>query len=221
MSVKSFTLWFYLQTISGNHTWRERAWAHSSHCPKLISKLTSTKLRPTQIVSPHCPKPIFKLTFKPFSKKKKRTEPRARRESRADEIAHTTPDRTTTPNPRLHRSRRTPAPTRSHPSTLQDRATWSTSEIALMTHTCLISLFLDLPIPFLQLLITLSSSSLRLTEFLSLMNVLFWFLFLLSLYIEIFYYEICLEAKKLVEKIWETSRKITFLECNQTLENIF
>ena len=93
--------------------------------------------------------------------------------------------------------------------------------IVLMTHTCLISLFLDLPIPFLQLLITLSSSSLRLTEFLSLMNVLFWFLFLLSLYIKIFYYKICLEAKKMVEKMWETSRKITFLECNQTLENIF
>ena len=50
-----------------------------------------------------------------------------------------------------------------------------------------------------------------------------------SLYIEIFYYKICLEAKKM----WETSRKIAFSacnqkhfpnqfsKCNQTLENIF
>ena len=51
--------------------------------------------------------------------------------------------------------------------------------------------------------------------------VLFLFLFVLSLYIEIFYYEICLEAKKMVEKMWDTSRKIAFLEHNQTLENIF
>ena len=51
--------------------------------------------------------------------------------------------------------------------------------------------------------------------------ILFWFLFVLSLYIEIFYYEICLEAKKMVEKMWETSRKIAFSEHNQTLENIF
>ena len=48
--------------------------------------------------------------------------------------------------------------------------------------------------------------------------VLFWFLFVLSLYIEIFYYEICLEVEKMVEKMWETSRKIEFLEHNQTLE---
>ena len=51
--------------------------------------------------------------------------------------------------------------------------------------------------------------------------VLFWFLFVLSSYIEIFYYEICLESEKMVEKMWETSRKITFSEHNQTLENIF
>ena len=51
--------------------------------------------------------------------------------------------------------------------------------------------------------------------------VLFWFLFVLSLYIEIFYYEIFLEAEKMVEKMWETSRKIAFSEYNQTLENIF
>ena len=47
--------------------------------------------------------------------------------------------------------------------------------------------------------------------------VLFWFLFVLSLYIEIFYYEIFLET----EKMWEISRKIEFSEYNQTLENIF
>ena len=51
--------------------------------------------------------------------------------------------------------------------------------------------------------------------------VLFWFLFVLSLYIEIFYYEICLEAEKMVEKMWEICKKIAFSEYNQTLENIF
>ena len=55
LSVKSFTLWFYLQTDSKNHTWRERAWAHSSHGPKPISKLTLAKLQPAQIVPPHHP----------------------------------------------------------------------------------------------------------------------------------------------------------------------
>ena len=39
----------------------------------------------------------------------------------------------------------------------------------------------------------------------------------LSLCIEIFYYKICLKA----EKMWKTSRKRAFLECNQTPENIF
>ena len=54
--------------------------------------------------------------------KKKRIEPTARRESRAGDIAHTTTlDRpiasnpSTHHNPRSHRSRRTPAPTRSLP----------------------------------------------------------------------------------------------------------
>ena len=65
-------LWFYLQIIFGNHTWRERARAHSSHGPKPISKLTSTKLQPAQIVPPHGSKPISKLTFKPFPGKKKK-----------------------------------------------------------------------------------------------------------------------------------------------------
>ena len=48
--------------------------------------------------------------------------------------------------------------------------------------------------------------------------VLFWFLFLLSLYIVIFYYKICLVAEKMAEKMWEISRKIAFSECNQTPE---
>ena len=40
--------------------------------------------------------------------------------------------------------------------------------------------------------------------------------------IEIFYYEICcLEAEKIIEKMWEISRKMTFSKSNQTLENIF
>ena len=38
------------------------------------------------------------------------------------------------------------------------RAAWNTTEIAPMTHPCPISLFLDLPLPFPHLSITLSSS---------------------------------------------------------------
>ena len=59
--------------------------------------------------------------------------------------------------------------------------------------------------------------SLSLTDFLSLMKGFVLIFISLSLYIEIFYYKICLEA----EKMWETSRKIAFSACNQTLENIF
>ena len=40
----------------------------------------------------------------------------------------------------------------------RSRVACSTTEIAPMTHPCLISLFLDLPLPFPHLLITLSSS---------------------------------------------------------------
>ena len=93
-----------------------------------------------------------------------------------------------------------------------------------MTHPCPISLFLDLPLSFPHLLITLSSSSPFDRDFgvnKCFCLVLFWFLFVLSLYIEIFYYEICLETEKIVEKMWETSKKIAFSKHNQTLENIF
>ena len=55
--------------------------------------------------------------------------------------------------------------------------------------------------------------SLSLTDFLSLMKGFVLIFISLSLYIEIFYYKICLEA----EKMWETSRKIAFSACNQTL----
>ena len=61
------------------------------------------------------------------------------------------------------------------------------------------------------------SRSLNLTGFFSLMNGFVLIFVSLRLYIEIFYYKICLEA----EKMWETSRKIAFLECNQTPENTF
>jgi len=55
------------------------------------------------------------FTFKSFLDSDTRGErERARRESRASELeAHITLDRTTAPNPRLHRSRRTPVPARS------------------------------------------------------------------------------------------------------------
>ena len=90
--------------------------AHLSQAPA-----NPAKLQLAQIVPPHSPKPISKLTFKQFLEKK-RAEPRARRESKASEIAHTTtPDRTTASNPRAHhnprshQSHRTPALARSHP----------------------------------------------------------------------------------------------------------
>ena len=48
--------------------------------------------------------------------------------------------------------------------------------------------------------------SLSLTKFFSLMNFFEQIFVSLSIYIEIFYYKICLEA----EKMWETNRKIAF-----------
>ena len=65
------------------------------------------------------------------------------------------------------------------------------------------------------------SRSLNLTGFFSLMNGFVLIFVSLRLYIEIFYYKICLEAEKITEKMWETSRKIAFLECNQTPKNTF
>ena len=118
-------------------------------------------------------------------------------------------DRTTAPNPRSHRSRRTPAPLRSHPSTAEivppeapqrlhpnickivppeapsrsrhlkhhwDRTLALARSHPWPTHARSLSfsiyLSLSLNCQSLSLL-----PSLRLTEFLSLMNVLFWFLF--------------------------------------------
>ena len=46
---------------------------------------------------------------------------------------------------------------------------------------------------------------------------LFWFLDVLSIYIEIFYNKICLDA----EKMWKFCKKIVFLECYQTPKIIF
>ena len=63
--------------------------------------------------------------------------------------------------------------------------------------------------------------SLSLTELWSLTNSVVLIFIFLSLYIEIFYYKICLVAEKMGEKMWESSRKIAFSECNQTQENIF
>ena len=114
-------------------------------------------------------------------KKKKRTKPRSRRESRAGEIANTTtPDRTTASNPSTHHNPRSHHRIQSQIAPLRPTLDCtvslhpSTCEIAPLTHPCSISLFLDLPLPFPQLSITLSSSfSLCFTEFLSSMNVLF------------------------------------------------
>ena len=46
---------------------------------------------------------------------------------------------------------------------------------------------------------------------------LFWFLVVLSVYFENFWYKICLAA----EKMWKICRKIAFWKCYQTLEIIF
>ena len=54
-----------------------------------------------------------------ISKKKKESNPRSQKEIRAGEIAHTTPHRITAPNPRSHRSHRTPTLARSHPATCE------------------------------------------------------------------------------------------------------
>ena len=63
--------------------------------------------------------------------------------------------------------------------------------------------------------------SLGLTELWTLMNSVVLIFVFLRLYIEIFYYKICLVAEKINEKMWKSSRKIAFSECNQTHENIF
>ena len=76
------------------------------------------------------------------------------------------------------------------------------------------SIYLSLSLNFRSLSLP---PSLSLAEFFSLTNGFVLIFVSLSLYIEIFYYKICLE----VEKMWETSRKIAFSECNQTSENIF
>ena len=76
----------------------------------------------------------------------------------------------------------------------------------------------DRSLPFPQFLIT---PSLSLTELWSLTNGVVLIFVFLSLYIENFYYKICLVAKKMNEKMWETSKEIAFSECNQTHENIF
>ena len=76
------------------------------------------------------------------------------------------------------------------------------------------SIYLSLSLNFQSLSLP---SSLSLTKFFILMNGFVLIFVSCSLYIEIFYYKICWE----VEKMWETSRKIAFSKCNQTLENIF
>ena len=49
----------------------------------------------------------------------------------------------------------------------------------------------------------------------------FWFLVVLSIYFEIFWYNICLEVEKMTEKLWKICRKIAFSKCYQTLEIVF
>ena len=141
---------------------------------------------------PHDPKPISKLTFKPFPKKK-RTEPRARRESRAGDIVHTTTlDRPIASNPSTHHNPRSYH--RTQPQHWQDRThdppmldlslSRSTSPFpSIVNH----SLFLPLS-PFHRIF--------EFNECFILIFVSFKFI------IEIFYYEICcLEAEKIVEKM--------------------
>ena len=75
--------------------------------------------------------------------KKKRTEPRARRESRAGYITHTTTlDHPTASNPSAHHNPKSHH--RNQPQIASVSSHASTDEIVPMTHPCPISLFLDL-----------------------------------------------------------------------------
>ena len=205
--VKCFQVLFSLQIISRNHAWRERKSSSTlltrskTHIQAHLSQAPASLDRAAPQSKTHLQ--AYLQTISKKKKKKKEPNPKLRRESRAGEIAHTTPDRTTAHNPRSHRSRRTPASVRSHPATCeitppeaQGRShPWPTHARSLS-----FSIYLALSLNCRSLS---SSLSLHSTEFLSSMNVLIWFLFRLSLYIEIFYYEICLEAKKMVKKIWK------------------
>ena len=93
MSVKSFTLWFYLQTIFGNHTWRERARAHSSHSPKPISKLTSAKLQLAQPRSccPTIQNPSPRVPLNHFQKKKEPNQEREREAGHRQRVRESRP----------------------------------------------------------------------------------------------------------------------------------
>ena len=111
--------------------------------------------------SPSLPSNHFQKREKK-KKKKKVPNPRSWRESRADKIAHTTPDRTGLIAPQHWRDRTQPLARSNQPLARlrclkhrRDRTAWSTNEIAPMTHSCPISLFLNIPLPFPQLSITL------------------------------------------------------------------
>ena len=105
---------------------------------------------------------ISRREKKKKKEKKKEPNPRSWRESRADKIAHTTPDRTGLIAPQHWRDRTQPLARSNQPLARlrrlkhrRDRIAWSTNEIAPMTHSCPISLFLNIPLPFPQLSITL------------------------------------------------------------------
>ena len=135
-------------------------------------------------------------------------------------------------------ARRTNKPSNHHPnprrtgeialsrSSRRDRATWSLSPLDRSchpwpTHDRSLSFSISFSLSLNLRSFSLPPPSLSLTEFLSLTNDIVLIFVSLSLLIEIFYYKICLEAEKMTDKMWGTSRKIAFLECNQTLENIF
>ena len=124
--------------------------------------------RPTvQNPSPSLPSNHFQK-----KKKKKEPNPKLRRESRAGEIAHTTPDRTTAHNPRSHRSHRTPASVRSHPATCEITPPEAQGRShPRPTHARSLSFWIYLALS-LNCRSLSSSLSLHLTEFLSSMNVL-------------------------------------------------
>ena len=108
----------------------------------------------------------------------------------------------------------------------RDRAAWSLPSLDRSrrpwpTHDQSLSFSISLSLPLNLRSLSLPPLSLSLTKFLSLMNGFVLIFVSLCLFIEVFYYEICLEAEKMAEKMWGTSRKIVFLECNKTPENIF
>ena len=151
---------------------------------------------------------------------RERERERARRES---DLKEWTSHRTTAPTlDVLARSRRPDHAAEIMPHEACRRLTGLVAHDPPMTNLSLSRSPSPFPFPFPSICNhSLFLLPLSLTEFLSLTNGFVSIFVSLSLFIEIFYYKIYLEAKKIAEKIWGTSRKIAFLEYNKIPVNIF